>query len=139
MAFDLEFSGPALPCDFPGCTLDSFHDGDHLFAEKPKEKSSARKYHCVACGTPMVFYGDMAHPLPRLCESPECLLRFARHEAPNLEVVCCCPQRSYPHELAVHKNLRSESYNPKLKFRWPWSLALSVRTEPSTERKAEAA
>jgi hypothetical protein len=30
-AFTLDFSGPETPCDFPGCVLGSFHEGDHEF------------------------------------------------------------------------------------------------------------
>jgi hypothetical protein len=30
-AFTLDFSGPETPCDFPGCVLSSFHEGEHEF------------------------------------------------------------------------------------------------------------
>lgn len=68
-------------------------------------------------------------------------LLTARYESGPREacfapLLCRCPQRDYPHELTVHAELRGESYNPKLKFRWPWSLMRSQREEPSTERKA---
>ena len=47
---------------------------------------------------------------------------------------CSCPQRPYPHELSIHSRVRDEYGNPKLRNRWPWSLCLSPREEPSTER-----
>lgn len=58
----------------------------------------------------------------------------AREEVEIL--LCPCPQRLYPHELSVHTQLKSESYNPQNRFRWPWSLLLAERVEPSTERSA---
>jgi hypothetical protein len=69
------------------------------------------------------------------CGSEECLLHFARHHAPQLPVTCGCPQREFPHELNVHFELRTESFNPKFRNCWPWSLCLSARLEPSAERK----
>jgi hypothetical protein len=63
---------------------------------------------------------------------------MGEHNPIEVAVTCSCPQRSYPHELSIHSQLRIESYSPKLKFIWPWSLALSPRSEPSAERKAEA-
>ncbi len=56
----------------------------------------------------------------------------------EVPISCSCPQREYPHDLSVHTQLRGESYNPKLKYQWPWSLVLSEREEPSTERKVAA-
>jgi len=58
------------------------------------------------------------------------------HEPVIGNLICSCSQRPYPHELSVHLALRSESYNPKLRFQWPWSLIKSARVEPSAERKA---
>jgi len=49
-------------------------------------------------------------------------------EAPLL---CTCRQRWYPHELCVHNQLLRESWNPELKYCWPWSLLLSERVELS--------
>jgi hypothetical protein len=51
-------------------------------------------------------------------------------------LLCCCPQREHPHELSVHAELRREWYAHRENLCWPWSLMLSVRVEPSTERKA---
>jgi len=67
----------------------------------------------------------------------------AQYEAqPRMEVeaplVCRCPQRDYPHELSVHAALRSEWWARDKRERWPWSLMLSPREEPSTERKQAA-
>lgn len=70
-----------------------------------------------------------------------------RRPAPSLApLLCSCDQRPYPHELSVHAKLRSERpgtysdfYDSLVQFappemRWPWSLKLSPREEPSTER-----
>jgi hypothetical protein len=71
-----------------------------------------------------------------------------------VEPLCACPQRPYPHELTVHANIRRETpgkyivwagrksdpfFDEVVTFasdamRWPWSLMLSQREEPSTER-----
>jgi hypothetical protein len=61
---------------------------------------------------------------------------FGPHASYEAPLLCSCIQRDYPHELAIHHQLRQESFNPKLKYRWPWSLNLSKREEPSTERSA---
>jgi hypothetical protein len=53
-------------------------------------------------------------------------------------LVCTCPQRPYPHELSVHAELRAEWWPYRHAPKWPWSLMLSVREEPSTERKVAA-
>lgn len=50
-------------------------------------------------------------------------------------LLCRCPQRPYPHELSVHRELRSEWWAHKRDLAWPWSLMASLREEPSTERK----
>lgn len=50
-------------------------------------------------------------------------------------LLCRCPQREYPHELSVHAELRSEWFAHRKSPRWPWSLMLSLREEPSTERR----
>jgi hypothetical protein len=64
----------------------------------------------------------------------------AYESAPRQEIkvlpLCSCPQRSHPHELSIHTQLKSESYIRVNKFRWPWSLVQSQRIEPSTERSA---
>jgi hypothetical protein len=134
-AFALDFSGPEAPCGFPRCILGAFHDGDHAFA---KSKAIAWTYdrHCVVCGVPFTVLGAEVAEIFHTCGSQECLLHYARHEAPSLEVMCRCPQRSYPHQLAIHALVRQEAYNPKVRTRWPWSLTLSRREEPSTERNA---
>lgn len=67
----------------------------------------------------------------------------ARFEAaPRREVdaplLCSCPQRDYPHDLEVHAKLRAEWWAYRNAPQWPWSLMLSPREEPSTERKAAA-
>jgi len=62
----------------------------------------------------------------------------APRTAVNAPLLCSCAQRSYPHELAVHADLRSEWWAHRNAPRWPWSLMLSQREEPSTERKVAA-
>jgi hypothetical protein len=139
-AFRLEPSGPPTACDFPKCVLDAFHNGDHEFCREAALQSRPRPQpvlHCVACGRGFIVYGDLAHPIPRTCGSQECILHLARREAAPVPVVCTCRQRPYAHELPIHAQIASESFNPKLRFRYPWSLMLSSRVEPSTERKQE--
>jgi len=58
----------------------------------------------------------------------------AEVEAP---LMCSCPQRDYPHSLAVHALIRGEWFAHRQNLCWPWSLMRSQREEPSTERKAE--
>lgn len=135
-AFALAPSGPPAPCGFPKCILDAFHEGDHDFA--PKEIQWTYDRHCVVCGVSFTALGADKSMVIHTCGSQECLLCYARRFSFDLPQLCSCPQRDYPHELAIHAQLRQESYNPKLKTLWPWSLALSRREEPSTERKAAA-
>ena len=134
-AFALDFSGDPVPCDYPGCTLDAFHEGEHRVQPKPGIVLRHYDRHCVVCGCPFTIYGANGQEVFSTCGQPECVLHFARHGNSPLPVTCRCPQRDYPHELAIHFDLRSESFNPKFRFRWPWSLMLSSREEPSTERK----
>lgn len=135
-AFSLDFSGPQVKCDFRGCVLDAWHDGDHQFA--PKEIQWTYDRHCVVCGVPFTVLGADKAMIFDTCGSRECLLHFSRHHGFEVPLMCRCPQRPYTHEISVHSELRGESYNPKLKFCWPWSLMLSPREEPSTERKVAA-
>lgn len=96
------------------------------------------EFHCLACGRHMVRYSDPAHPHEAdLCDSPLCLDHWCRRQPiPPQGPLCSCSQRPYAHELVIHKELRSEFFNPKLRSVWPWSLMRSARVEPSTERKA---
>ena len=138
-AFALQPSGPPAPCSFPKCTLEAFHDGDHLLAQKPDNRLAfpgPRYGHCIVCGQGFKVFGDHACPFPSMCNNEACLAHYRQRmcgaEAPLL---CCCPQRPYAHDLSVHQALRSESYNPQRKFLYPWSLCLSERRELSTERE----
>ena len=136
-AFALDFSGTPAPCSYPRCTLEAFHDGEH---EIPRPKFSQDRIHsCVECGARFAIYGEADSPVDRrICDKPECLLSLAKREARDADpfpLMCNCPQREYPHEIAVHTSLRYEALNPKLRYRWPWSLMLSPRVEPSTERE----
>jgi len=134
-AFALDFTGDPVPCDFPGCVLDAYHEGEHKPAEKAPIKWTYDR-HCIVCGVPFTVLGADPKMIFTTCGSRECLLHFARHHASPVPLTCRCPQRPYAHELSVHFELRAESFNPKFRFRWPWSLMLSRREEPSAERKA---
>lgn len=137
-AFSLDFTGPSVHCDFRGCVLDAWHEGEHKFATNPV---SAIQWHydrhCTVCGVPFTVLGADKARIFDTCGSEECLLHFSRRNGFEIPVLCTCPQRDYAHQLSIHHELRGESYNPKFKFRWPWSLMLSQREEPSTERRAE--
>lgn len=123
-------------CSFPGCILEDFHDGTHQVALPAAQKPRQKVYHCVVCGRDFVIYGEHVASQRRTCGSEPCILHMASHDVAMPPLLCPCPQRSYPHELAVHRELRAESYNPKIRenLRWPWSLAASPRVELSTER-----
>lgn len=134
-AFALDFSGDPVPCDFPGCVLTAFHEGNHTPAEKKAPIQWSYDRHCVVCGVPFTVLGAEAKQIFSTCGSQECILHFARHHATEAPLLCRCPQREFPHELTIHFELRTEAYNPKFKFVWPWSLCASARLEPSAERK----
>jgi hypothetical protein len=131
--FQLDFSGEPTPCDFPGCVLESFHEGDHEFA--PKEIQWTYDRHCVVCGVSFTVLGADKAMRFDTCGSEACLLHYARRFGFEISVMCSCPQRPYPHELSVHTLIRSEWWNRERRSKWPWSLMLSQREEPSTERK----
>jgi hypothetical protein len=133
--FTLEPTGPRVGCDFRGCILDAWHEGDHQFAAKPAIEWNYDR-HCVVCGVAFTVLGAEKSMIFDTCGSQECLLHFARRHAADVPLMCCCPQRSHPHELSVHPELRREAHHPRLRDRWPWSLMLSQREEPSTERSA---
>lgn len=133
-AFALDYSGDPVPCSFRGCILEAWHDGNHQFAAK-KEIEWSYDRHCVVCGISFIVFGADKSMTFDTCGREECLLHYARRSAFEVPLLCPCPQRPYAHELSVHTLIRSESYNPKLKQVWPWSLCLSRREEPSTERK----
>jgi len=138
-ALVLDFSGPPVPCDFPRCTLDAFHEGDHVLPQPVSIVSRPRDFTCIECGGRFRVYGERIAGERNVCDAQECLLAMCRRDNSEIPLLCPCSQRSYPHELHIHNQLRSESYNPKLKHRWPWGLILSPRLEFSAERKASAA
>jgi hypothetical protein len=134
-AFQLDYSGPPVRCDFPGCTLNAWHEGEHsLFVPKPPERHFDRV--CKECGHAFAVPWGAQYLPHDTCGSPECILSASKRDPITIPVFCPCPQRPYPHELAIHFELRSEAYNPKFKFRWPWSLCLSPRLEFSAERRS---
>jgi hypothetical protein len=137
-AFTLAPSGPPAPCGFPGCALESYHEGDHLLAQKTSPpQQHARHFICCECRTPMVEYGDHVPGAADLCDSQQCLLAHARREINLQPLRCSCPQRPYGHDVSIHTKLRRESYFVgERRFTWPWSLVLADRLEPSTETEA---
>ena len=135
-AFALDYSGEPVPCDFRGCVLEAWHEGEHEFPPPKKAIQWSYDRHCVVCGVPFTVLGADKAMIFDTCGSAECLLDYARHHGFAVPVLCRCRQRSYPHELSVHFELRGESFHPIRKTHWPWSLMLSPRCEPSTERKA---
>ena len=135
-AFALQPTGPQVKCEFPGCVLDAWHDGDHQFA--PKEIQWSYDRHCVVCGVPFTVLGADKSMIFDTCGSEECLLHYSRRYGFAVPLMCCCPQRPYAHEISVHADLRSEWWPYRKAPRWPWSLMLSKREEPSTERKVTA-
>jgi hypothetical protein len=106
--FALEPTGPPVRCDFPGCILDAWHDGDHQFAPPVAIEWPKNTYHFSPAN------------------------EGKKWEAPLL---CRCPQREYPHELSVHTQISSEWFAHRKNPSWPWSLMLSPKVEMSTERK----
>ena len=133
-AFSLDYSGDPVPCDFKGCILEAWHEGEHEFpAAQPKPKRMPT-YHCVVCGAAFEVYGAEGRLVFATCGAQACLEHYARRWASAVPVLCSCPQRPYPHELSIHTLIRSEWWAHK--GVWPWSLMQSVREEPSCERKA---
>jgi len=133
-AFALEPTGPQVPCDFPGCVLDAFHDGDHMRQTAPAKETGYR-FRCMICKTPMVAYGERKMYTADLCDSEECLRAWCLISGPlEIPVMCGCPQRPYAHDVSVHAEIRREAFNPQVRYSWPFSLMLSSRIEPSTER-----
>jgi hypothetical protein len=138
-AFSLDFSGDPVPCDYPGCVLDAFHEGEHV--RKPKPVAWSYDRHCVVCGVPFTVLGAEKKQIFDTCGSEECLLHYARHHSTSLPVVCSCAQRPYPHEVSVHKKLGVEKpgvyldyYDFQIRFaepglRWPWSLRYAPNME----------
>jgi hypothetical protein len=134
-AFALDFSGDPVPCDYPRCILEAFHDGQHKFPEPKPGLQFHCDRHCVVCGRPFTILGANGQEVFSTCGSAECVLHFASHGNAAAPLLCRCPQREYPHELSIHFDLRTEAFSPKLRHSWPWSLKLSPRLEMSTERK----
>lgn len=126
-AFSLDFSGPPVPCDYPHCVLDAYHEGDHQVGIEVVEK------HFREAGVPTKRNKD--GDLLVQCSDATFDYLTGAHAAYLAPLLCCCPQRDYPHELSVHRDLRSEWWAHKRNLAWPWSLMLSRREEPSTERK----
>lgn len=137
-AFALQPTGPEVRCDFRGCILNAWHDGDHEFEQQKKPIAWTYDRHCVVCGIPFTVIGVDKSLVADTCGSEACLLRYAHRFRFPTPLVCRCPQRDYPHELSVHTEIRSEWWAHKRNLSWPWSLMASVREEPSTERKVEA-
>lgn len=136
-AFTLEPFEDLSQCGFPGCIAHAFHEGGHEFAPKAKPEL-ARVFHCVVCGSLFKYFAPLNHPVPQTCGEQACLVHFGSHSAEPSPLRCSCPQRPYAHDVSIHTKLRGESYNPKVRYTYPWSLCLAERVEPSTEREAAA-
>jgi hypothetical protein len=132
--FALAPTGPEVCCDFRGCILHAWHDGEHQFA--PKEIQWNYDRHCVVCGVPFTVLGADKSMIVHTCGAEQCLLHYARHFEFEVPLLCRCPQREHPHELWIHSAIRHEWWKKELRNQWPWSLMQSLREEPSTERKA---
>lgn len=124
-AFQLDFSGPPVPCSYPGCVAEAYHEGDHQFALKPGLIAWTYDRHCVVCGVSFTVLGAEKAQIFDTCGSQECVLHYSRKHAPTLPVSCNCAQRDYAHELSVHKAIKFES---RL-LRWPWSLRFAPEME----------
>jgi hypothetical protein len=126
-AFQLDFSGPQTSCGFPGCLLDSYHDGEHQFAALKTQFPLPQQYNrtCSECGLRFAVMIEGLGEIFRTCGSPECLLSFSRKHAETIPVSCTCLQRPYPHELSVHRAVKFESR----KLEWPWSLRFAPEME----------
>jgi len=143
--FKLAATGPEVPCDFPGCTLDAFHDGNHEFAHAKSAVYAHENDERLAAlagsyGLGTRSYNRSAGKRETDRQRAELAAKMERGEIKfkpfDVPLACACPQRDYPHDLSIHAELRAESYHPQRRFRWPWSLVLAERVEPSTERKA---
>jgi hypothetical protein len=126
-AFALEPMGEPAPCGFPRCVLDAYHEGDHHLA--PIERPSIQPvFVCRECKKKFVIYGKSVGVERLTCGSEECILSSCRREANKIPVACRCRQRSYAHDLSVHRAIKFES-GP---MRWPWTL----RYAPDMELRA---
>jgi hypothetical protein len=142
-AFTLDFSGPETPCDFPGCLLGSFHEGEHEFLSQQELNERA--------AAAVTSYGVDTRSYNRSAEKREMErqreIATARYQMmPRREILqpvtCPCAQRPYPHELFVHTKIGIERPGAYVGFgdelirfaskemRWPWSLKYA----PSMER-----
>jgi len=126
-AFALEPTGDPVPCSFPHCTLDAFHDGDHVFAPAAPRPVNQPVYTCRFCLTQFVIYGQHFAIERQTCGAQACIVALAQLEAgvAELPVMCTCAQRPYAHELAVHRAIKFESRTT----RWPWSLRFAPEME----------
>jgi hypothetical protein len=148
-AFALDFSGDPVPCDFPGCVLDAFHEGEHEFlSQQELNERAAASVTSYGIGTRSYHRSTEKREMERQREIATARYEAAPHKAVEVPLLCRCAQRPYPHELSVHSKIRSEKpgtytdfydfvlrFAPKEPMRWPWSLCLSARVEMSTERR----
>ena len=125
--FQLDYSGPQTSCSYPGCLLDSFHEGEHQFAKLKAQFPLPQQYNrtCPECGRKFVVMIEGLGLYLSTCGSPECVLSYAHKNAANIPVVCTCSQRPYAHELSVHRAIKFESRVN----RWPWSLRFAPEME----------
>jgi hypothetical protein len=127
-AFALDFSGPPVPCDYPQCVLDAYHEGDHQIGVEVVER------HFREAGVPTKR--DKNGDLLVQCSDATFDYLTGNRKPYVAPLLCSCPQREYPHDLSIHGLIRSEWWSKERRTQWPWSLMASLREEPSTERKA---
>lgn len=134
-------------CAFPGCILEDLHDGEHRLAPAPPKPLSEQENRdrlaaaqtSYGIGTRSYNRSPQKKEIDRQCASATAkFLAVPKDEKPIPRewMMCRCPQRTYAHDLSVHRQLRPESNHPKIRenLRWPWSLVASSRVELSTER-----
>lgn len=142
-AFQLQPTGDPAPCSYPHCIREAFHDGDHEFKTDkrvlfPLPDSDDALISHYGAGTRSWNRSSAKAEMDRQIEHAKQRAALQPRQEYLAPLACECAQRPYPHELAVHAELKHESFNPRLRWRWPWVLMQSERVEPSTERPRNA-
>jgi hypothetical protein len=141
-AFTLDFSGPETPCDFPGCRLSSFHEGDHEFlSQRELNERAAAAVTSYGVGTTSYNSSAEKREMERQKEIATARYLSMPHREILQPVTCPCAQRPYPHELGVHTKVGAERPGAYLGYgdelirfapkgmRWPWSLKYAPNME----------
>lgn len=141
-AFALDFSGPPVPCEFPGCVLDAFHEGDHEFlSQQELNERAAAAVTSYGVGTRSYNRSAEKREVDRQREAATARYEAEPHRKVLLPVTCSCAQRPYPHELNAHTKIGVERPGAYLAYgdevirfapaemRWPWSLRFAPNME----------